>query len=314
MSLVLLNRRAGGGRAAALEAPLRQWLAAERPLASCAAPASLAEAQALVASRPPGSRVVVVGGDGTLHRLLPALLQRQHELALVPAGSGDDTARALGLHALPWHEALRHALDAPSTPTDLGEARTAHEQRPFISSLAAGFDAAVAQRALQGPAALTGLPRYLWATLRELAALKRHRLRIAVDGVGWYDGPALFASTLNTPSYGSGMPAVPGARMTDGRLDLLLAARFGRLGALAMLPRLLAGRHLGHAQVATVPFRSLRIVCSTPMPLAADGEALAAAAEVEVEVRPGALRVVGRRDGPRATEAEVAASAARAGP
>ena len=293
MSLVLLNRRAGGGKAAALEVPLRQWLADERPLASFAAPASIAEAQALVAAWPAGTRVVVVGGDGTLHRLLPALLSRQHELAVVPAGSGDDTARALGVHGLPWPEALRHALDAPASPMDLGEVRTAHGARPFISSLAAGFDAAVALRALSGPAALSGLTRYLWATLCELAALKQQRLNIAVDGGDWYRGPALFASTLNTPSYGSGMPAMPGARVTDGRLDLLLAMRLGRLDALAMLPRLLAGRHLGHPQVATTAFKSLRIVSAVPLPLAADGEALEAAAEVEVEVRPGALRVVG---------------------
>lgn len=294
MSLVLLNRRAGGGKAAALEAPLRQQLADERRQASFAAPATLAEAQALIEAWPSGSRVVLVGGDGTLHRLLPALLARGHELALIPAGSGDDTARALGLRGLPPAAALSHALDAPSLPVDLGEVRTAHERRPFISSLAAGFDAAVAQRALHGPAALTGLPRYLWATLRELAALRQHRLRIDVDGSRWYDGPALFASTLNTPSYGSGMPAVPGARTTDGRLDLLLAARLGRLGVLGMLPRLLAGRHLGHAQVATASFTTLRIASDTPLPLAADGEALQAASEVEVEVWPGVLRVVGR--------------------
>ena len=257
-------------------------------------PESVAQARAHVAAAPRGQRVVVVGGDGTLHQLLPALLAGGHETALVSAGSGDDSARAFGLNGLPWREALAFALTAPALPTDIGEVQTEHETRPFISSLAVGFDAAVAQRALRGPAWLRGMPRYLLATLQEVAALRLFDMNVSVDGQPLHLGPALFASALNTPSYGGGMPAVPHARIDDGRLDLLLAGRFTRMGTLLMLPRLLLGWHLGHARVRCESFAALRINSASPLPLAADGEAMRGAGQVEVSALAAALRVVRR--------------------
>ncbi len=163
---------------------------------------------------------------------------------------------------------------------------------PFLSSLTAGFDSAVGLRAINGPRWLRGLPRYLLATFAELAALRNWSLQVTADGELIHDGPALFASTLNTPTFAGGMPAVPQARNDDGALDLLLAGAFGRAGTLRVLPLLLAGRHLGQPNVRTRAFR--RMVISSPelVPLAADGEYLGEAKKITVNVRPGALRVV----------------------
>lgn len=293
MALVLLNPNARGGRTAGLAAPLAGWLRTHAPDSVLQAPPGIAAARQAIADTA-APRVVVVGGDGTLHQVLPALHARGCEVGLVPAGSGDDTARAWGLRGLPWAQALQHALQAPATPVDLGEAVTAHESRLFVSSLAAGFDAAVATRALAGPPRLAGLLRYLWATLQELGALRLHELQVTVDGRAVHAGPALFASTLLTPSYGGGMPAAPAARIDDGRLDLLLAGRFGRAAALAMLPRLLTGTHRSHARVHLHPFTQADLDAAGPLPLAADGEPMVAAAQLRLRVHPAALRAVRR--------------------
>lgn len=292
MAVVVLNLAAGAGRAARLEAPLREALRLHHPGTVLHATLSATEAARAVAAAPRGERVVVVGGDGTLHALLPALLDGGHTLALIPAGSGDDAARAYALRGLPWARAMSRALTGRAVPVDIGWVDTEHDHRPFLSSLAAGFDAAVAARAAAAPSWQRGLARYLIATLREVAALRLATLHVSVDGTPLHDGPALFASVLNTPSYGAGMPAVPAARIDDGRLDLLLAGNFGRLGALAMLPRLLRGRHLGHAQVRTASFAKLQIDADEPLPLAADGEPLAPARHATVRVGAGLLPVV----------------------
>lgn len=96
--LVLLNRHAANGRAARLAPALADWLQAHAPqaclLESTGIEASLAHLHAM----PAGSHVVLVGGDGTILRMLPALLARGHELGLVPLGSGNDSARAFGVH------------------------------------------------------------------------------------------------------------------------------------------------------------------------------------------------------------------------
>ncbi|MBL8382901.1 MAG: hypothetical protein JNM90_07510 [Burkholderiales bacterium] len=291
MDLALVNPQAGGGRAARLVAPLRSALAEGAPGCRLHVAASVADGLGQLAALPRGSRVLVVGGDGTLNRLLPGLLAGDHGLSLLPSGSGNDTARALGLHGMPWRSALEVARSGRERRIDLGEADCDGRTVPFVSSFSAGFDAAVCRRALEGPRFLTGLPRYLLATLREVAALRLHRLRVAVDGIPVHEGEALFAASLNTPSFGSGMPAVPGARIDDGRLDLLLAGRFGRAGALAMLPRLMAGRHLGDARVETRDFARLDLTCDTPLPVAADGEYLGRVTGLRIRVLAHALTV-----------------------
>lgn len=296
-ALVLLNRCARGARA--LEPAIGDALAAATPATRWLATDDAGAARDAVAALPRRTRVVVVGGDGTLHQLLPALLAGDHELGVVPAGSGDDSARAFGLHELPWRDALRHALGGPARAVDVGELRTVHGARPFVSSLCAGFDAAVSARALRMPRGFGGLPRYLLATLAEIAQLRRQRVCVHADGAAVHDGEVLFASVVNTPTYGGGMPVAPPAAIDDGRLDLVVAGRFGRAGALAMLPRLLLGRHLGHPRVRHATFTTLRIEADAPLPLAADGEVLPEASVVEVAVRRAALRVVAATPPPR---------------
>lgn len=297
MTLVLLNPQSRGGRTAKCLPEIDNWLRQHAPDCTLAAPFNLQKSLALLHAQPRGSRVVVVGGDGTLNRWLPAMLAQQLTLGLVPMGSGNDSARALGLHGLSWPSALHHALQAPAQAVDVGHVRWTDLQGighdvPFLSSLTVGFDSAVALRALRGPRWLQGLPRYLWATLQELVQLQHWPLSVQVDGASWTEGPALFLSSLNTPTYGSGMPAVPQARMNDGQLDLLMAGPFSATGAALMLPRLMTGKHLGHPMVQTRPYRTLHIGCPQGVPIAADGEYLGVAASLDVRCAHAELLVV----------------------
>lgn len=271
---------------------MRNATRALAPRAAFEATATVDDARRRVEALPAGTRVVVAGGDGTVHALLPALVAGGHELALIAAGSGGDTARAFGVRSLGWGDALRAGLQGAARPIDLARVRTEHERALVVSSLCIGFDAAIAARALHGTRALGGLARYLLATVAEIAQLRPHAVRVSVDGRLLHEGEALFASALNTPTYGGGMPVMPTAAIDDGRLDVVVAGRFGRLGALAMLPRLLLGRHLGHPRVRHASFASLRVLADAPLPLAADGEPMRAARDVEVDVWPRALRVV----------------------
>lgn len=290
-TLCLLNPHAGGGRAAALLQPLRLALQAH-PQVSLQAPDDAAAARDCLMRLAPGSRVIVAGGDGTVHQLLPALHARQLELALLPCGTGNDLARALGLHRWRWQAALRHGLSAPARRVDLGLLQVGQRSHLFLSSLAAGFDAAVGARALGAPGWLRGMPRYLWATLAEIGHLRLHQLRIRADGQLVHEGQVLFASSLNTATYASGMPVAKGARIDDGRLDLVRVGQFGRVGALAAMPLLLAGQHLRHPRIAMQRFERLEIDSPAPLPLALDGEPIAAAAAFTVRVLPQALAVV----------------------
>lgn len=302
-TMVLLNPRAAGGRAAKLADPVRRWLAAYAPQVALIESDSIERSRATLQCLPRSSRVVLIGGDGTLHHMLPVLQTHRLALGLVPMGSGNDTAHALGLQGKAWPAALRLALTGQTRRMDLGELVTRRGRLPFISSLAAGFDAAVSERALRGPAWLGGRQRYLWATLAELGELQTQNLRIAIDGEPGFDGPAILASVFNTPTYGSGLPAAPGARIADGKLDLLVAGSFGQLGALAMLPRLLKGSHLGHPKIMSRRCEKLQLESDRDLPMAADGEVLEPLRRYEVQTRASSIAVVAasikRRDDDR---------------
>jgi diacylglycerol kinase (ATP) len=291
-AFVLLNPQADAGRAARLAEPMRQWLAANAAGTALIESDSIGRSRAMLQCLPEGTRVILIGGDGTLHHMLPVLLAQGFPLGLVPLGSGNDTARALGLCALSWEQALSLALDGPVSAMDTGELITGRQRVPFASSLAFGFDAAVGQRAHAAPCWLKGRLRTLWAALAELASLRNWPMRVTVDGELRHQGRALLATTLNTATYVSGLNGMPRASVVDGRLNLLVAGRFGRLSTLLMLPRLQRGTHLGHPRVGAVQFRRAHFETREDVPIAADGEPLKAERDFEVKVRRGALKVV----------------------
>ena len=294
--LILINPHAAGGRARKLNHPIQAWcqaLPAQRQRPQIVAPESIENALTLLSELPPHTRVVLVGGDGALNQMLPALLHGGHEVGLVPCGSGNDCARAWGLHRMSWQQALTHALNSTSSAIDVGRLELdKKEVHYFHSSLAVGFDASVGHRALTGPKFLSGLPRYLLATLSELAYLQNWFLKVEVDGLLIYEGPTLLASAPNTPTYGGGMPAVPHALINDGQLNLLVGGRFNRLQTLLMLPRLLIGKHLGYPRIQCHACSNASISNATLVPVAADGETLGFATHVQVTCLPNALQVV----------------------
>lgn len=287
---ILINPLAGGGKAGRLLPALQDWARART--ATLHVGQDIASTRAWLEQLPRGSTVALVGGDGTINQLLPSLVTRQLCLAVVAQGSGNDVARALGVAHLRWDQALDLARNGVPQPMDIGWLHTGTWQRPFLSSLTVGFDSAVGYKALHGPRWLRGLPRYLLATVRELCALQTWDMQLTLDGAPLHHGVTLFASTLNTPSYGSGIPAVPHARIDDGLLDVLVAGRFNTLQALAMLPRLLLARHLNHPRVHTRRFQTLQIRGEKPLPLATDGEYVGEARELGVQVAPAALQVI----------------------
>jgi diacylglycerol kinase family enzyme len=289
---LVINPHAGGGRTVRLAPAIQAWAATRSvPINLHIAegvPATLNWLQAL----PRGANVALVGGDGSVNQLLPAFLANDLCLALIPQGSGNDVARALGVAGMHWRDALELAEQATPQSVDVGWLHTTDLQRPFLSSLTVGFDSAVGFKALQGPRWLRGLPRYLLATFRELSALQTWDMQVTLDGKPVHSGITLFASTLNTPTYGSGMPAVPHAQINDGELDLLVAGKFNVPQTLIMLPRLLMALHLSHPRVLTRRFKTMEISSAQALPLATDGEYVGEATTLRVQVAPGALRVV----------------------
>jgi diacylglycerol kinase (ATP) len=236
--------------------------------------------------------IVAVGGDGTVHRVLQAVAGTTVPLGVIPAGSGNDFARSLGLPTdlTEAAEGISLVLAAQAyRPVDLARLSTPDETvRWFGAVLAAGFDAVVNERGnrLRWPA---GARRYDVAVVLELLRLRPRRYAISLDGVR-HELDAVLVAVGNTASYGGGMRICPDADPTDGLLDLVYAGPISRTTLMRIKPSIYHGGHLSHPQVHAVQAREIMINAADVV-CYADGERVSPL-PVTITAVPAALRLL----------------------
>lgn len=226
--------------------------------------------------------VVALGGDGLLQLVAQELAGTDTPLGIVPGGTGNDLALALGIPTDPVGAAGQIGAGEPAA---IDAVRTG--ERWWLSVLCAGFDSAVSERVnrMRWP---RGPRRFEVALAAELARLRTDPLRIEVDGVPW-EGPATLVAVGNTSQYGGGYRMCPLADPADGLLDVTVVGRVGRIDLARMLPSVRAGRHLRHRAVTTLRGREVTIRADGVVGYA-DGERLGPL-PITSRCVPGALRV-----------------------
>ncbi|WP_223586375.1 diacylglycerol kinase [Microbacterium sp. OVT16B] len=292
---VLANPFSGKGRgrraAEAAVAHLRDRGADVRAYAGGSAADTHRLAAAALADAP--RALVIVGGDGTLSGVLDELCAASVPLVLVPAGTGNDLARALGLPRGDASAAAELALTGVQRPIDVGVVATRDSTRRFLTIAALGFDAKVSDRTnrLRWP---HGALRYYLALLIELARLRPMDFRLSVDGADPEHAPGTLIAVGSTSSYGGGMPVCAGAIPDDGLLDVVQVAPIGRMRLLRLFPLLLQGRHLDRREVRHR--RAKTVSVSAPgLVVYADGERIGED-ECTISLIPGALTMLVPRE------------------
>ncbi|GLZ37293.1 diacylglycerol kinase family protein [Actinokineospora sp. NBRC 105648] len=253
---------------------------------------TVAESRALmVRARDAGlDLLVVLGGDGSAHQGVQFCADHGVALAVIPAGTGNDFARALGspMEPVAAAESVAAAIRAgTSRRIDLGRL----DGGPwFASVLCAGFDSAVNERVnrMRWP---HGRRRYDLAIVAELAALRPRPLVVETEGE-CLELAATMVAIGNTGYYGGGIPVCPGADPADGLFDVTVVGEAGRVDLLRILPRLRTGNHVAHPFVRTLRARRVSLGPGNGWVAYADGERLGPL-PVGVECVPGALAVVG---------------------
>lgn len=233
--------------------------------------------------------LVVMGADGMAHLGLNACAGTPVPLAVLPAGTGNDLCRGLGLPLeLP---AAVHALATGS----VRQVDLARVQRPDGSVrwvgcvVSTGFDSRVALRTAHMRVPMGPLA-YAWSALAELRTFSPLNYRLVIDGTPRaLESMAVFV--CNAEFFGGGMRAHPGADPTDGLLDLTVIHPVSRLTLLRLLPSLYTGGFVRHPAVARLHARTVTL----------DGDGLIGSGDGEllgdvpftVTSAAGALRVCG---------------------
>jgi len=230
--------------------------------------------------------VVMVGGDGSLGVAYNAVADRPDlTLGYIPAGFGNATSHLL---KLPRHPAALAGvlLAADARPIDLVSVNGR-----LALFAGAGWDADVARRYAEGGAKrLRGWATAVTTSLPDLG--RRHRVRVVADGATIHEGPMILTVASTTPFYGRGLLVNPGARPDAGQLTArVYAGPTARMAAEV-------GRWASRREPAAVgvPATTLTIssLTSRPIPVQADGDHIGEAGEWQFEVRPAAVRLIGK--------------------
>ena len=249
----------------------------------------IASAKREIAKKP--DALIVVGGDGMVNLGVNLVAGTGVPLGLIPAGTGNDMARVLGIPHEDQAAALDvliEALNHPARVIDAGLVTdAAGETRWFGCMLSAGFDSIVNERAnrMQHP---KGASRYTIAMLLELVTLKPIQYKITHDGETFESG-GMMMSVGNGVSLGGGMKVTPTALVDDGLLDILVVGPLTRIQFLRIFPKVFAGTHIEDPRVRIVKAKKIRIEADDVVAYT-DGERFAPL-PIDIEVKPGALKV-----------------------
>jgi diacylglycerol kinase (ATP) len=285
--LLVVNGRASGiddpGRTATELKSILDELNASAEATITSNEADLFEAlRGAVATR---RRVILVGGDGSLHDAANAALGKLPELALVPAGRANNIARALGVPP-DRPRALAIAALAPARPLDVLRVETPERTMFAVEGVSAGFQA----QARSGYEAenSSDLRQGVQALIQAVRRFTPFELRARINGQEVSSDAAAQLFLSNLPFFGFGFQVDPGADPADGRLEAIIFEASARRTLLRLGAAAYRGRHLGRTGVRrfSTPYAEL----VEPLPLVADAEPLGTTTAT-VSVEPERLRV-----------------------
>ncbi len=241
----------------------------------------------IVKSLPEDEVVVAVGGDGTVHEVAAACVGTDRVMGILPAGSGNDYVKALGIGTN-----LRRALDAlvrgGVRRVDAGETGGTL----FNNGLGIGFDAQVAAGVATAPAYLGGFGGYLWSAGKLLAGLRCYEVSLKLDGAEAVRSKTILVAVALGTTFGARFRLAPAARLDDGLFDVVWSEEVGRTEVLKLLPSAFDGTLLKHPKVHLARAQEVEVELSDSLPAHVDGELLSPAHSFRARVLPGALQVI----------------------
>ncbi len=212
--------------------------------------------------------VMAVGGDGTAYEVASGLIHTKTALGLIPAGTGNDFIKSIGVPKSPL-EALDHILSHPPKQLDMGRIN----DKLFLNVCGTGFDVSVLEYSEKAKKLVRGMLPYLYGVIRTIFSFKPVSMRIVIDEETTLNGTFLQCSVANGRYIGGGIPISPTSMVNDGLLDVVVLRSIPNWKMFFYLPGLLMGRV--HSFSITSHYRCNGVYIDAPgMHLNVDGEIL----------------------------------------
>lgn len=240
------------------------------------------------------STVVAVGGDGTIHEVATGLMGTNTRLGIIPAGTGNDFVKMLGIPPKDPVQAIPILEQGQTKRVDVGRIG----EHYFVNGLGVGLDGAIAWRVFRSWR-WPGLARwiYLYASVRE--ALSFRSLELEVIAPDWrHSGKLLMVGASNGRYHGGDFKLVPEAEIDDGLFDVYMISDMPPLKRLREIPKTRRGEHIFLPEVQIKRATQVEILAKHPLPGHLDGEPTEfPAGKIRVELLPKALEVIANLPG-----------------
>lgn len=271
MWLLVVNSKAGKGRASKLAGKFEVLLKSNNLPYEIINKATYEETFSeyrLSISSGKFEKVVAIGGDGLVNLCLQEVAEQNIGLSVIPAGTGNDFARAVGSHKKSVNEIFNVVSSQDPTTIDLGLITGAFGKRWYVQVLSTGFDALVNNLAnrINWP---RGQMKYTLATLLTLARFKPIPYELIIDGKQ-FKQDFMLLSVANGETYGGGMRICPDASNSDGIFDILLVHPVSKIVLLSIFPKVFTGKHVPHPKIDII--RGKKVQISADASAFADGE------------------------------------------
>ena len=233
------------------------------------------------------SRIVAVGGDGTVNEVASALVGSEAVMGILPFGTGNDLCRTLDIPSDP-EDALEVLLANHVRKMDAGTANG----RFFLNVSGLGFDVDVLLSTEKFKKRFNGMLPYMLGLLQALFTLKRTTVKVR-NGEELLDLDVLVLVAANGRYFGGGMMPAPDADLFDGKLDICIIKSMPKLRVLSVLSRFVKGKHLDIKEVLYFQADEITVETSQAHMLELDGE-VCESTPVVFRLLPGALPMLVR--------------------
>jgi YegS/Rv2252/BmrU family lipid kinase len=246
------------------------------------------------------SKIIVVGGDGTMNEVINGLFAQNRiqttevMLGMISVGTGNDWARTFNIPS-DYEGAVRTIKEQKTFIQDAGLVsylKNGKEwKRYFINIAGMGFGARVVERANRSKEkGKSGALLYFYNIFYSLIQYRSRKAVIEIDGTAL--NRKVFLLNVGIGKYnGGGMIPVPHAVVDDGLYSITLIKKIGKLNVLVNLKKLYNGTITSHSKVETYMARSVQIDDSSKLKIETDGESLGHG-PVSFEIIPRSVRVI----------------------
>lgn len=233
-----------------------------------------------------GGNIIAVGGDGTFNEVLNGLDTQKAVLGLIPAGVGNDFARAAGISQKPI-EALQDILKGRIINADYMNIGSPENMRRCLNVAGTGLDIDVLQR--YNRRRFKSKLGYYLSLFVSLIKFRGYEIEMTLNGETASHN-AFIAAVANGQYFGGGMKVSPESDIYDGKLDIVVIHMTKRSKIPGMLLKFLKGRHLELEATKTYRAESVRIKCAKNNLVDIDGE-LIGGLDFCAEIVPGGLKM-----------------------